>query len=75
MKKLLVLIALAVAGCARVQEGGSRVGAIEESISVGGGYYVNVIRLKDGTRCAMSGSSEGGLSCDWARNDLRRGVE
>lgn len=73
---ILALALWALVGCVpSVKEGGKRSDALDEMVCAGGGVCVLVLRLKDGTRCAMTMSNQGGVSCDWSRGDLRRGVE
>ena len=60
MKKYALVLALALAGCTSEN-------AIEVSSYTGGGE-VQLITLKNGTRCAvLIGFQKGAISCDWER--------
>jgi hypothetical protein len=65
MKKLIVLVALVLAGCGKPHDPKYH----ENGVTVydsGGSGSVQEITLTDGTRCAiLVGYSKGGIDCDW----------
>lgn len=62
-KVLIVVAALALAGCSKLGTNGGT--AVQ---GMGGSSSVQEVTLKDGTRCAvLIGYQKGGIDCGWTQ--------